>query len=258
MKILNKIITLMLIIIISAFVSIYPVCATEIDIPEKEENEEENIISEKVIENNLNFTSKDYEIKSEPKNKGYLVEGGNKKAINMLATKPNDAKGTLTENVGVTGEQYNMELKSEEDIENSNPLELRQFITFETKSGKIFHLMIDHSKSEDNVMMLTEVSEQDLLNLIEEQAEVDIELSEPKVSEEKEESAKDNADASVDNETEEQTGVSTEVKKFIFVIIVAAITGAIGWYIKIYKPKKYAQYDEEDEDDEEGYYEEDN
>ena len=33
-----------------------------------------------------------------------------------------------------------------------------------TKSGKIFYLIIDNSKSQDNVYFLTEVSEKDLMN----------------------------------------------------------------------------------------------
>ena len=40
----------------------------------------------------------------------------------------------------------------------------RVFIPFTTKSGKIFYLIIDNSKSQDNVYFLTEVSEKDLMN----------------------------------------------------------------------------------------------
>lgn len=43
----------------------------------------------------------------------------------------------------------------------------RQFITFTTKSGKTMHLIIDHEKTSQNVSLLTEVVEQDLLNMIE-------------------------------------------------------------------------------------------
>ena len=43
----------------------------------------------------------------------------------------------------------------------------RQFITFQTKSGKTFHLIINHDEQSENVMLLTEVSEDDLLNMVE-------------------------------------------------------------------------------------------
>ena len=40
----------------------------------------------------------------------------------------------------------------------------KEFYTISTKSGKIFYLIIDNSKSQDNVYFLTEVSEKDLMN----------------------------------------------------------------------------------------------
>ncbi len=47
----------------------------------------------------------------------------------------------------------------------------REFLTFQTKSGKVFHLIINHDEPDSNVQLLTEVSEQDLLNMIEQDEE---------------------------------------------------------------------------------------
>jgi len=42
----------------------------------------------------------------------------------------------------------------------------KQFMAFKTSSGKIFYLIIDHDKTNDNVYLLTEVGENDLLNIV--------------------------------------------------------------------------------------------
>ena len=42
----------------------------------------------------------------------------------------------------------------------------KQFMAFKTDSGKIFYLIIDHDKTNDNVYLLTEVGENDLLNFV--------------------------------------------------------------------------------------------
>ena len=68
----------------------------------------------------------------------------------------------MTENVGEDGKEFEMKF---DDDENSK--QTRQFITFTTKSGKTFHLIVDHEKASQNVFLLTEVGEQDLLNMIE-------------------------------------------------------------------------------------------
>jgi hypothetical protein len=206
------------------------------------------ITSEKNIE--TNFSSKEYEIEGDSKNH-YLVEGGNDKAINTLATQQNIANATLVENVNVQGKPYNMEILDNASYESKEPLELRQFISFETKSGKVFHLIIDHSKNGDNVMMLTEVGEQDLLNMIEEQAEVELELSEKQPDTEEESNEKPSEEREKTDEVNEDITVSGEaIKKeintdLIIIIVVALFGGIGGWYFKIYKPKRQALYDEE-------------
>lgn len=236
-------------------------------IVEESEDDEYEVINSRDEPVESNFTSKDYYIEGEDK-QNYLVEGGNENAINLLATEQSTAGGTLTENTNIEGEEYDMTIPTEEDFDNKDPLELRQFITFETKSGKEFHIIIDHGKDSDNVKMLTEVSEQDLLNLIEAQADIDIELIDTKAEVPTEVSSEE-----VDYEeppkevvtagpvTKEATEPPIDMS-LIIIIAFAVVSGIAGWYFKILKPKRAAAFEDEvDEadylDDDEEYEDED-
>lgn len=225
------------------------------------DNEDDNI--EEVIEDVLvesteteienNFVSKEYDVDGSDK-ENYLVEGGNEDAINNLATKQNQANGSVVESVGVSGLPYDLTMLSDEEKEKMKTLELRQFISFETKSGKVFHLIIDHSKETDNVQMLTEVGEQDLLNLIEENADVELILNEGENVE-----LKKTTQTKKETATTEDTDLpesETPNNLNLIVIIVSSVgAGILGWYFKIYKPKKEMAFD--DEVDEADYIDED-
>ncbi len=211
----------------------------------KEDEDVYKVINSTEEEIESNFGSKAYQIDGSDKN-NYLVEGGNENAINSLATKQNTAQGTVKESSNAQGDEYNLEMLSEEEKALKNPLELRQFISFETKSGKVFHLIIDHSKPDNNVRMLTEVSEQDLLNLIEENAGVSLMLGEDAP-------AKDNIQAKTPKDSntkiETEDGIPpAEIKDNTSLIIIIAASfaaGIAGWYFKIHKPKQTKAYDEE-------------
>ncbi len=114
-----------------------------------------------------------------------LVKGGNTKAVNNLATQENKARGSVIENVDRNGKDITPSGDTEKDKEN--PVDVRQFLTFQTKSGKTMHLIVDHSSNQDNVRLLTEVGEQDLLNMIESEDKNTIKVEEPKKEEVKKE-----------------------------------------------------------------------
>lgn len=114
-------------------------------------------------------------------------------------TAPSKARGSIQEDVGSDNKTYpvRQEIKTTtttkvtqnktsqgsvvktqttQNIENSyssegvqeRPLaDKREFLTFETATGKVFHLIIDREKNVEQVKLVTEVSEQDLLNMIE-------------------------------------------------------------------------------------------
>ncbi len=81
------------------------------------------------------------------------------------ASEPTDAKGTVDDRT-VTGieEQLNKEGETADLFTKTATEGTKEFYTISTKSGKIFYLIIDNSKSQDNVYFLTEVSEKDLMN----------------------------------------------------------------------------------------------
>ena len=81
------------------------------------------------------------------------------------ASQPTDAKGTVDERT-VTGieEQLSQEGETAETVTKTWTEDTKEFYTISTKSGKIFYLIVDNSKAQDNVYFLTEVSEKDLMN----------------------------------------------------------------------------------------------
>ena len=118
------------------------------------------------------------------------------------------------------------------------------------RAGYIGYLIIDNSKSQDNVYFLTEVSEKDLMNFTLSDSvtlpEVDIVYAEPEkqAEEEKPETT----------ETDEKDKVEDDIQMpedkspfgtYLLIALVAVGAAAGGYYFKVYKPKH--EYDDEDE-----------
>ena len=168
-----------------------------------------------------------------------LVKGGNTKAVNNLATGENKARGSVIENVDRNGKDITPSGDIEKDKEN--PVDVRQFLTFQTKSGKTMHLIVDHSSNQDNVRLLTEVGEQDLLNMIESEDKNTIKIEEPKKEEVKKEEPK-----TVPVKEEKKSGIGS------FLIVALVIGGVIGagYYFKVVKAKEDKMLEDFEEDDE--------
>ncbi|HBF0267675.1 MAG: DUF4366 domain-containing protein [Finegoldia magna] len=174
-----------------------------------------------------------------PPKKTPLVKGGNTKAVNNLATQENKARGSVIENVDRNGKDITPSGDTEKDKEN--PVDVRQFLTFQTKSGKTMHLIVDHSSNQDNVRLLTEVGEQDLLNMIESEDKNTIKVEEPKKEEVKKEEPK-----TVPVKEEKKSGIGS------FLIVALVIGGVIGagYYFKVVKVKEDKMLEDFEEDDE--------
>lgn len=174
-----------------------------------------------------------------PPKKTPLVKGGNTKAVNSLATQENKARGSVIENVDRNGKDITPSGDTEKDKEN--PVDVRQFLTFQTKSGKTMHLIVDHSSNQDNVRLLTEVGEQDLLNMIESEDKNTIKVEEPKKEEVKKEEPK-----TVPVKEEKKSGIGS------FLIVALVIGGVIGagYYFKVVKVKEDKMLEDFEEDDE--------
>lgn len=174
-----------------------------------------------------------------PPKKTPLVKGGNTKAVNSLATQENKARGSVIENVDRNGKDITPSGDTEKDKEN--PVDVRQFLTFQTKSGKTMHLIVDHSSNQDNVRLLTEVGEQDLLNMIESEDKNTIKVEEPKKEEVKKEEP-----TVVPVKEEKKSGIGS------FLIVALVIGGVIGagYYFKVVKVKEDKMLEDFEEDDE--------
>ncbi|HFU1151479.1 TPA: CD1107 family mobile element protein [Streptococcus agalactiae] len=168
-----------------------------------------------------------------------LVKGGNTKAVNNLATQENKARGSVIENVDRNGKDITPSGDTEKDKEN--PVDVRQFLTFQTKSGKTMHLIVDHSSNQDNVRLLTEVGEQDLLNMIESEDKNTIKVEEPKKEEVKKEEPK-----TVSVKEEKKSGIGSFL---IVALVIGGVVGA-GYYFKVVKAKEDRMLEDFEEDDE--------
>lgn len=161
---------------------------------------------------------------------------------------PSQARGTITESVGVDNKEYPRRSEVADVREEASggqmrerpKADAREFLTFQTKSGKVFHLIINHDEPDSNVQLLTEVSEQDLLNMIEQDEERN---SISKVKEEpKKEVVKKEEPEIEEPEKEDSKG------SFLIVLLILVGVGGVGYYFKFVKSKEDGFDDFEDDE----------
>ena len=173
-----------------------------------------------------------------------------------IPTAEGSAKAEFIENVNNANQDYPIyHGESTGDESGKYFADARQFITFKTKSGKTFHLIINYDEEGQNVVLLTEVSEDDLLNMVEAREKPKEEVKKieevpPPTEATKEEPVKDEP-----KKKEESKGA----RLYIFLgLLVMAVVGA-GYYFKIYKKKQEESEDDEDYNElEDDYESEDN
>ncbi|BET22043.1 CD1107 family mobile element protein [Solobacterium moorei] len=167
---------------------------------------------------------------------------GSSKNVNTnkgVASAPSKARGTVTENKDNANKDYPIHHGDSSDKKETDmySADARQFVTFTTKNGKTFHLIINHDEDSENVMLLTEVSEDDLLNMVEkkEAPKQEIKKEEPEKEEPK------------PVKKEESSNMGTYL---ILILVVAGALGA-GYYFKVVKKKEDKElegFEEEDDD----------
>ena len=122
----------------------------------------QTVIEDKEEEKSVRFPNK-LEAK-EPPNSNQEADNVNKGIPSVASS----SKAQLVENVNNANQDYPIHHgDSTSEGNDKYSADARQFITFKTKSGKTFHLIINHDEEGQNVMLLTEVSEDDLLNMVE-------------------------------------------------------------------------------------------
>lgn len=212
--------------------------------------------------------------------------------VDASATKPTNATANVTEHIKVdsNGNEVNettekpdaeaadgesTDTKEEEEAERG-----KEFYTIQTRTDKVFYLVIDRDGEEEVVYFLTEISENDLLNVTTDNSETlpknsaalesaipvtesalpnnnkeqtDTEKPVEELPEDTENTDTEEPGTEGEAEVPEQTTNSMTTYIIIGVIAVLGIGG--GYYFKVVKGKK-EQFIDEDEDEEEEIYEE--
>ncbi len=166
-------------------------------------------------------------------NKTYPIYHGVSKAFN---SKSKESGGVEKTEGNSTQEVKNLSDNSKIDNEDKYAADARQFITFQTKNGKIFHLIINHDEKTENVMLLTEVSEDDLLNMVDQKEKPQEIVKEKPIKDEVKPEKK-----------EEKSSLGT----YLILILVAAGALGAGYYFKVVKKKEDKElenFEEEDDD----------
>lgn len=156
-----------------------------------------------------------------------------------VASSPSKTRASVTENKDNANKEYPIHHGDSSDNKETDQYsaDARQFIIFQTKNGKTFYLIINHDEDSENVMLLTEVSEDDLLNMVEKKEAPKQEvLKEEPVKEEVKPEKKD-----------EKSNLGTYI---ILLLVVGGALGA-GYYFKVVKKKEDKELEalEEEDDD---------
>ena len=168
--------------------------------------------------------------------------GSASKSVNTnkgVASSPSKARASVTENKDNANKEYPIHHSDDKDNKETDKYsaDARQFITFQTKNGKTFYLIINHDEDSENVMLLTEVSEDDLINMVEKKEA-------PKQEVVKEEPVKEEVKP---EKKDEKSNLGTYI---ILLLVVGGALGA-GYYFKVVKKKEDKELEalEEEDDD---------
>lgn len=211
--------------------------AAEESVTKEEENAETTVTQEvkEEIEREVRFPNK-LEAK-EPEN-GKQGSNEEKSTNKGIATLPVEARATVTEDVDNANNAYPIHHGNENEANDQFSADARQFISFKTKSGKVFHLIINHDEQDQNVMLLTEVSEDDLLNMVEhKESKPEITKEEPEKEESKEEQKP--------KKMEENGSMGS----YVLLIFVVVLVMAVAYYFKVVKKKEAESVESLEEED---------
>lgn len=141
----------------------------------------------------------------------------------------------------------------------------KEFFTITTADNNVFYLIVDRQREEENVYFLNAVTETDLLSLAQadEQPELILEPEEeptcsctqkcevgdvntlcPVCKENRKGCVGEVPDESEPEAKESNAGL------ILFVVLTLAVGGAVGWYLKIYRPKQEFMEDDDSEEEE--------
>ena len=204
----------------------------------KEEENVETTVTQEVkeeIEREVRFPNK---LEAKDPENGKQGSNEEKSTNKGIATLPGEAKATVTEDVDNANNAYPIHHGNETEANDQFSADARQFISFKTKSGKVFHLIINHDEQDQNVMLLTEVSEDDLLNMVEQK--------ESKTATTKEDPEKEESKEEQKPKTMEENG---SMGSYVLLIFVVVLVMAVAYYFKVVKKKETEAVESLEEED---------
>ena len=204
----------------------------------EEENNAETTVTQEVkeeMEREVRFPNK---LEAKDPENGKQGSNEEKNTNKGIATLPGEARATVTEDVDNANNAYPIHHGNETEANDQFSADARQFISFKTKSGKVFHLIINHDEQDQNVMLLTEVSEDDLLNMVEQNE------SKPAIT--KEEPEKEESKEEQKPKKMEESG---SMGSYVLLIFVVVLVMAVAYYFKVIKKKETEAIESLEEED---------
>lgn len=211
--------------------------AAEESVTKEEENAETTVTQEvkEEVEREVRFPNK---LEAKDPENGKQGSNEEKSTNKGIATLPGEARATVTEDVDNANNAYPIHHGNETEAYDQFSADARQFISFKTKSGKVFHLIINHDEQDQNVMLLTEVSEDDLLNMVEHKG------NKPEIT--KEEPEKEESKEEQKPKTMEENG---SMGIYVLLIFVVVLVMAVAYYFKVVKKKETEAVESLEEED---------
>ena len=211
--------------------------AAEESVTKEEENAETTVTQEvkEEVEREVRFPNK---LEAKDPENGKQGSNEEKSTNKGIATLPGEARATVTEDVDNANNAYPIHHGNETEANDQFSADARQFISFKTKSGKVFHLIINHDEQDQNVMLLTEVSEDDLLNMVEQkESKSEITKEDPEKEESKEE------------QKPKKMEESGSMGSYVLLVFVVVLVMAVAYYFKVVKKKETEAVESLEEED---------
>lgn len=192
-----------------------------------------------------------------------------------------DGEGNIVSHVPLGQEAVTGDSDSEENGDSKEAAQGKEFYTIQSESGKVFYLVIDREGDEEKVHFLTEITENDLLNVTSENSDTlpknsaalasavqaeegalpnnngeltDTELpgkgGEDLENVELSDNIEDTEGAEDRNSAKDTDGVAP-LNGYLLIGVIAAIFIGGAYYFKVARKKKEGFIEEEDEDEEE-------
>ena len=247
-KVFTRLMTVLLLVVMVIMAAYPSVAYAQVDEKEaaqetlKEEPKKPEItVIKKEEEKEVRYPNKLNAKEPENLKQSNAASNGEKANTNKgVASAPSKARASVTENKDNANQDYPIHHNSDKENKETDKYsaDARQFITFKTKNGKTFHLIINHDEQGENVMLLTEVSEDDLLNMVEAKEKPKEVVKEEPVKQEKTEEVKP-------EKKEEKSSTGT------YILLALVTLGALGagYYFKIAKKKEDKELEALEEDD---------